>query len=142
MLGLEGGGRQDTSFSDCVQGRVARRAGGQVDGGGGGVGGGREGFIIQRCKAIPSRYNPSSKLDVHLVRFSSFPPFLTALFLSIHNLWTWFKGVFKYYNTTFGAFILVHRVFLRTLFFGAQSSTNMWLYPFVSFVCFVHCVHF
>ena len=73
MIGLEGGGGQDTSFAECVQERVDGRAGGRVDARSGGVGGGREGFIIQHCKPIPSRYNPTAKLDVHLVNSDLFP---------------------------------------------------------------------
>ena len=73
MIGLEGVGGQDTSFAECVQDRVAGRAGGRIGGGGGGVGGGRERFTIQHCKPVPSRYNPATKLDVHLVIALSFP---------------------------------------------------------------------
>ena len=72
MIGLEGVGGQDTSFAECVQDRVAGRAGGRIDAGGGGKGGGRERFIIQHCKPVPSRYNPATKLDVHLVIALSF----------------------------------------------------------------------
>ena len=73
MIGLEGGGGQETSFAECVQDRVAVRAGGWIDAGGGWVGGGREMFIVQHCKPVPSRYNPATKLDVHLVIALSFP---------------------------------------------------------------------
>ena len=72
MIGLEGGGGQDTSFAECVQDRVAGRAGGRIDVENGGVGGGRERFIVQHCKPVPSRYNPATKLDVHLVIVLSF----------------------------------------------------------------------
>ena len=72
MIGLEGGGGQETSFAECVQDRVAVRAVGWIDAGGGWVGGGRERFIVQHCKPVPSRYK-ATKLDVHLVIALSFP---------------------------------------------------------------------